>query len=80
MKIKDVREKYRDYKISYIPKKDYLIGITEKFKKRRQDLYDEVYIARKDSKYYLLYPVTNNFTRCFKNRKNTIDWFKNGGR
>jgi len=29
MKIKDVREKFPEYKISYLNKKDYLVGITD---------------------------------------------------
>ena len=81
MKIKDVREKFPEYKISYLNKKDYLVGITDtKIKKRREDLYEEVFIASNNRKFYLLYPSGNNFTGSFKNKNEAVNWFKNGGR
>lgn len=81
MGIKEVRKKFPDYKISYIPKKDYLKGITgTRMKKRTQTSYDEVFISRKEDKYYLLYPTRGHFTGSFDSRQKTINWFKNGGR
>ena len=82
MNIGVVREKYPDFKISFFPKEEFLIGITDtKYKKRRKDKYKEVYLA-KDGKnlYYLLYPSRNWFTGNFVTREKAIDWFKNGGR
>jgi ribonuclease HII len=85
MKIKEVRNLYPKYKISFLPKKDYLIGIDDSktlaYKKRRKDLYNEVYIAKdNEDKYYLLYPTNNSITGSFINRQKAIDWFKKGGR
>jgi len=81
MNIKEIIKKFPDYKISYIPKKDYLIGITgTRMIKRTQTSYDELFIARKKDEYYLLYPTRGHFTGSFKSRQSAIDWFKNGGR
>ena len=81
MKIKDVREKYTDYKISYIPKKDYLIGITDnKIKVRRKDKYEEIFISSNKNKYWILYTNTGFMTGHFKSKKEAVAWFRNGGR
>lgn len=85
MKIEEVRNLFPNYKISFLPKKDYLVGINDKKslikKKRRKDLYDEVYLANDgEGKHYLLYPVSRNLTGWFDTRQKAIDWFKNGGR
>ena len=81
MKIKEVREKYPDYKISYIPKKDYLIGINRsKIYRRRKDKYEEIFISSKKRKYWILYIDTGFMTGGFKSKKDAIAWFRNGGR
>ena len=81
MKIKEVREKYPNVKISYLPKKDFEIGLTDTILKiRRKDKYENVYIAREGKKYYILYPVSNFMTGSFITRRKAIDWFKLGGR
>ena len=83
MKITDIRNKFIEYKISYMQKKDFVIGITaNKIGTRRQDIYENVYIASKDKKFYLLYVVDDftGFTGSFKSKKEAVSWFKNGGR
>ena len=82
MQIEEVKEKYPNLKISYFPKEDFLIGITDtKYKKRRKDLYEDVYIAEDDkNEFSLLYPSRNWFTGSFKTKQKAIEWFKNGGR
>jgi len=81
MKITDIRNKYSEYKISYMSKKDYEIGITDTTaSKRRKDIYENVYIASKDKKYWLLYADSGNFTGSFNTKYDTVSWFKNGGR
>jgi uncharacterized protein YlbG (UPF0298 family) len=81
MKITQLRTKYNDYKISYIPKIDYVIGITDtKLKKRRKDLYKEVFILSKKRKYWILYTNTEHMTGYFNSKKEAVKWFKDGGR
>lgn len=81
MTIKDVRVKYPQYKISYLPKKNYIIGVDPKRTNIRMNIqYDEVFIARHDNEYYLLYPHTNNLTGSFDTREKVIEWFAKGGR
>lgn len=81
MKIKEVRGKYPDYKISLMPKADYEIGITDtKINKRRKDKYEEIFIASNKRKYWLLYPNIGNMTGSFKSKKEAVAWFVNGGR
>ncbi len=82
MTIKEVRLKYPKLKISYLPKKDYLIGITDsKTMKHRKDEYGDVFIAKEcRNEYYILYPSTNWLTGSFLTRGKAIEWFKKGGR
>lgn len=80
MGIKEVREKYIDYKISYIPKKDYMIGITDNIKVRRKDKYEEIFISSNKNKYWILYINTGFMTGHFKSKKEAVAWFRNGGR
>lgn len=82
MTIKEVRLKYPELKISYLPKKDYLIGITDtKTMKQRKDDYDDVFIAKESrNKYYLLYPSRDWLTGSFLTREKAIEWFRKGGR
>jgi len=81
MKIKEVRERYSAYKISYIPKRDYLIGITDSvYKVRRKDKYEEIFISSLKNQYWILYPTQNFMTGSFKSKKEAVDWFKMGGR
>ena len=81
MKIEQVRIEYPDYKISYMSRSDYEIGITDtKFAKRSKDLYEEIFIASNKRKYWILYTNTGNMTGHFKSKKDTVAWFVNGGR
>jgi predicted RNA-binding protein with EMAP domain len=95
MKIAEVRKKYPDLKISYLPKKDYLYGIDDNNSiyritktvsdklnyPRRKDKYNEVFLAKnKESKHYLLYPYQNFKTGSFNRRQEAINYFRNGGR
>jgi len=82
MDIQEARKKHKGHTISYLPKKDYLIGITPDNPKlpRSKYEYNNVYLARKDDKHYLLYPEDSSFTGHFESREKAINWFKNGGR
>ena len=83
MKIAEVREKYPNYKVSYLPKKDYEEGIRPRFRVKflNETKYDEVFLAKnKEGKHYLLYPDRDFMTGFFKTRHEAIDWFKHGGR
>lgn len=81
MNIKQVREKYPDYKISYMPKAEYIIGITDsKIGKRRKDNYKDVFIASNKQKYWLLYTNTGDMSGYFESKKKSVTWFANGGR
>lgn len=83
MKINEVREKYPNYKTSYLPKKDFIEGSKDRLGVRiiNKTKYDEVYLAKvDDNNHYLLYPNTNHLTGAFANRQKAIDWFKHGGR
>lgn len=81
MKTKEAKDKYLGYKISRIPKKDFIVGITQvTTKKGRQDKYENVFIASKENNFYLLYVDTNWFTGPFPNKSRAIGWFRNGGR
>ena len=95
MKIAEVRKKYPDLKISYLPKKDYLYGIDDNnsiyritktvsgklIYPRRKDKYNEIFLAKNsEGKHYLLYPYKNFKTGSFETRQRAIDWFRNGGR
>jgi hypothetical protein len=82
MNIKEVKEKYPRLKISHLPKKDYLIGITDtNYKIHRKDNYDDVYIAKNETTYYyLLYPIKDLLTGSFKSKQRAINFFKKGGR
>lgn len=83
MKIAEVRKKYPNYKISYLPKKDYLEGIKPRFKVKfiNETKYDEVFIAKIDNRnHFLLYPHRDSMTGSFLTREKAIDWFRKGGR
>lgn len=83
MKIKEVKEKYPDYKISYIPKKDFLIGISETattIKVTSEDTYEDIFIARKKNKYWILYINRNFMTGHFNSKREAVTWFRKGGR
>jgi len=81
MRIDEVRQKYPEYKISYIPKVDFEIGLTDTIlTRRRQDVYEETFISSNKGKYWILYINTGSMTGHFKSKKEAVAWFRNGGR
>ena len=76
--IKEVRENFPQYNISYIPKKDFLLGFRPIVKDDWK--YEEVFISSKNRKYWILYPSTGHMTGSFKSKIEAVNWFKNGGR
>jgi len=81
MKIDEVREKYPEYKISYIPKSDFEIGLTDRLLKViGKDIYEETFISSKNRKYWILYIKNGFMTGSFNSKKEAVTWFRNGGR
>lgn len=81
MNIDEVRQKYPEYKISYIPKADFEIGLIDTIRKvRRKDIYEETFISSNKGKYWILYINTGFMTGHFKSKKEAVAWFRNGGR
>lgn len=81
MKITEIREKYHDYKISYMSKKDYLVGTTKLMKKFFNDhKYEDIFIASKENKFWILYIDTGFMTGHFNSKKEAVEFFRKGGR
>jgi len=88
MEIEKVRKKYPEYRISYVPKADFKVGNVDKILesgKRKITIkmempYEEIFIASKKRKYWLLYTERDWMTGSFKSKKKVVQWFKNGGR
>lgn len=82
MKIQEVRLKYPKFKISYLPKKDFIEGSKDRLgvKIINKCEYHQVYLAKFNNNYFLLYPDTNHLTGKFNTREKAINWFRKGGR
>jgi hypothetical protein len=82
MKIQEVRLKYPEYKISYMAYNDYLVGTKPKFGNpmSSDSRYEDIFVASKDRKFWLLYVDTGHMTGHFESKQKAVDWFKHGGR
>ena len=82
MKIQEVRKKYPEYKISYMAYNDYLAGMKERFSGviRNDIKYEEIFVASKDKKFWLLYLDCRGMTGHFESKQKAVDWFIHGGR
>jgi uncharacterized protein YlbG (UPF0298 family) len=82
MKIQEVRLKYPEYKISYMAYNDYLVGMKSIHNQEVRDetKYEDVFVASKDKKFWLLYIDGRKMTGHFESKQKAVDWFKHGGR